>query len=127
MVDVVAAYIEKDGKFLIAQRASGEFKGLWEFPGGKVEINESDEEAIEREIREELEINIKAQEFIISNVSMTGNKGINLKLYRCKYIDGDIKLNEHLKYKYIKIDEADNFKFCPVDIKIIAYLKDKEF
>ena len=70
MITVVAALIEKDGKILIAKRATGDKDvfGKWEFPGGKVEKNETEEHAIEREIKEEFEITIEAQEFLIHHI-----------------------------------------------------------
>ena len=124
MVNVVSAYIEIDNKFLIAQRKSGKFKGLWEFPGGKVEIGETDEMAIEREIKEELEIDVKAHEFMASNIHYLPNKTIFLKLYRCEYITGQIKLNDHLDYRFIDKSEINNFEFCPGDIPIINEIID---
>ena len=70
MVTVVAALIEKDGKYLIARRSTGseDVMGKWEFPGGKVEKDESEEYAIEREIKEEFEMDIKAIKFLVNNV-----------------------------------------------------------
>ena len=69
-IKVVAALIEKDGKYLIARRATGDENvlGKWEFPGGKVELNEDEMVAIEREIREEFELEVKAIKFLINNV-----------------------------------------------------------
>ena len=70
MIKVVAALIENDGKFLIAKRSTGDKNvlGKWEFPGGKVKENESELKAIEREIKEEFEIDVKAKEFVTNNI-----------------------------------------------------------
>ena len=70
MIKVVAALIENNGKFLIAKRSTGDKNvlGKWEFPGGKVKENESELKAIEREIKEEFEIDVKAKEFVTNNI-----------------------------------------------------------
>lgn len=70
MITVVAALINKNNKFLIAKRSTGskELIGKWEFPGGKVETNENEMDAIEREIKEEFELNIKAKKFLTNNI-----------------------------------------------------------
>ena len=70
MITVVAALINKNGKYLIAKRSTGSIDvlGKWEFPGGKVENNESEKHAIEREIKEEFDMNVKAIKFLINNV-----------------------------------------------------------
>ena len=79
MIKVVAALIEKDNKYLIAKRSTGssDVLGKWEFPGGKVEKDEDEFKAIEREIKEEFEINIKAQQFITNNMCIYPNKKID--------------------------------------------------
>ena len=63
-IEVVAAIIKKDDKIFVTQRGYGEFKDKWEFPGGKIELNETKEEALKREIREELKASIIIDEFI---------------------------------------------------------------
>ena len=123
--DVVAAYIELNDKFLIAQRANGKFKGLWEFPGGKVESGESDERAIEREIKEELDIIIKAHELIGSTRYPMGDKELLLKLYRCVLSEGYdvIRLNAHTDAKFISQDEINDYEFCPADYNLLTYIR----
>ena len=83
MITVVAALIEKEGKYLIARRSTGseDVMGKWEFPGGKVENDESEEHAIEREIKEEFEMDIKAIKFLVNNVCEYPSKTIDLRLY----------------------------------------------
>ena len=98
MIEVVAAVIVKDNMILATQRGYGEFKGKWEFPGGKVEPNEDELDAIEREIKEEFEINIKAIEYLVNNVCMYPNKTVDLRLYECMYISGDFILHDHSVY-----------------------------
>ena len=87
----------ENNKFLIARRSTGskEVIGKWEFPGGKVEPGESEEHAIEREIKEEFEMNIKAIRFLTNNTCEYPSKTIDLRLYECKHISGDFHLHDH--------------------------------
>ncbi len=124
--NVVAAYIEINDKFLIAKRADGKFKGLWEFPGGKVESGESDEVALEREIKEELNLNVKPWSLIGSNVYRYGDNGILLKLYDCNYLGGDLTLNAHTDYKFITKEEINDYEWCPADYDLLTYIRVNE-
>lgn len=118
MIDVVAALIKKDNKVLIAKRSTGDILNLgkWEFPGGKVKENETYEQAIIREIKEEFNINIKVIKFVTSSIFKYPNKTINLKLYETEYIDGTFKLNDHSLYKFVYIDELLNYDLTEADI-----------
>ena len=124
MVTVVAALIEKDNKYLIARRIYGnpEVVGKWEFPGGKVEPNEDEMKAIEREIREEFELNVEEISFLINNIYEYPNRTIDLRLYKCKYIGGNFKLHDHSEYKLVSKDEILNYEFCPADVKLAQYV-----
>lgn len=121
MIDVVAAVIQnEEGKILIAQRNLKESQGgLWEFPGGKIEPNETKEEAIIREIKEEMDIDIEAKKFIDQKVFNYPDKDINLIAIECKQIKGDIKLNEHEDIKWVNKNELRNFNFASADKFII--------
>ena len=121
MIDVVAAVLKNDeGKFLIAQRNLKKSQGgLWEFPGGKIEPNETKEEAIVREIKEEMDIDIEAKKFIDQKVFNYPDKDINLIAIECKQIRGKIKLNEHEDAKWVSKDELKKFNFAPADEFII--------
>lgn len=100
-VNVVAALIEKNGSYLIAQRATGSLKGKWEFPGGKVEKNETEETAIVREIYEELNISVKCEEFVDKIIFEKDDQEITLNLYRCSYLSGEVVLNAHSSYIFV--------------------------
>lgn len=125
MIKVVAALIEKDSKYLIAKRSTGskEVLGKWEFPGGKVEPNETEEQAIEREINEEFDMNIKVIKFITNNICEYPTKTIDLRLYECKYISGEFHLHDHSEYLYVSKDEIINYDLCPADITLAEYIK----
>lgn len=126
MIDVVAAVIQDDkGKILIAQRNLQKSQGgLWEFPGGKIEPNETKEEAIIREIKEEMDIEIKVERFIDQKIFNYPEKDINLIAMKCKKIKGEIKLIEHEDIKWVYKNELNNFNFAPADGFIVqAILK----
>ena len=126
MVTVVAALIEKDGKYLIARRSTGseDVMGKWEFPGGKVEKEESEEHAIEREIKEEFEMDIKAIKFLVNNVCEYPSKTIDLRLYECKHISGEFNLHDHSEYRFVDNADIINFDLCPADIPLAEFVKE---
>lgn len=126
MITVVAALIQKDGKVLIAKRSTGDPNVLekWEFPGGKVESGENEFQAIEREIKEEFELEIKAKELLINNVCEYPKKTVDLRLYSCEYITGDFNLHDHSEYKWVDKDELLNFDLAPADIPLAKYVKE---
>ena len=99
--------IKKDDKILLAKRSTGDPNvfGKWEFPGGKVEQDENELDAIEREIKEEFELVIKAQHFIVNNVCEYPTKTVDLRLYSCNYESGDFKLHDHSEYKWVTKEE----------------------
>ena len=121
MLKVVAALIMKDGKILIAKRSTGNKNviGKWEFPGGKVEENETEKQAIEREIKEEFDILVRAEKFITNVISKDKKSEIDLKLYLCKYIDGKIKLNDHSDYRWVHKDEILGYDLAALDRELI--------
>lgn len=128
MITVVAALIKKDGKILIAKRATGDENtlGKWEFPGGKVEQNESEECAIEREIKEEFEMNIKAKRFIINNVCEYPSRTIDLRLYECEYVSGEFKLHDHFDSAWVELDELLEYDLAKADIPLAEFLISKQ-
>ena len=126
MITVVAALIKKDNKYLIAKRATGseDVLGKWEFPGGKVEPGESEEQAIEREIKEEFEMDIKALKYITNNVCEYPSKTIDLRLYECKYLSGDFHLHDHSEYRCVRKSEIVKYDLCPADIPLAEFVKE---
>lgn len=126
MITVVAALIEKEGKYLIARRSTGssDVLGKWEFPGGKVKKDESEEHALEREIKEEFEMNIKALKFLINNVYESPTKTIDLRLYECKHISGEFNLHDHSEYRFVDKVDIINFDLCPADIPLAEFVKE---
>ena len=122
-LDVVAAIIVKDKKFFIAQRNRYKHMGLcWEFPGGKVERGETFENALKREIKEELNIEIDIKNKL--GEENYKDKKINIKLHYfiCTHISGKIYLNEHENSMWISNNEFKNYNFAEGDSDIINLL-----
>ncbi len=123
---VVAALIKKEDKILIAKRSTGDKNvlGKWEFPGGKVEKDEDEKVAIEREIKEEFELKIKAEKYITNNICNYPTKVVDLRLYRCKYISGDFKLHDHSEYVWVDANNILDYDLAPADIPLAKYIKE---
>ena len=126
MITVVAALIKKENKVLLAKRSTGDPNvfGKWEFPGGKVENNENEFEAIEREIKEEFELVIEAKDFIINNICEYPTKTVDLRLYGCNYISGNFKLHDHSEYEWVDINKMLEYDLAPADIPLAKYIKE---
>ena len=126
MLTVVAALIKKDDKYLIARRSTGndDVIGKWEFPGGKVQENETEKHAIEREIKEEFEMDIGAIRFLVNNIYEYPSQTIDLRLYECKYLSGKFHLHDHSEYKFVKKDDLLKYDLCPADIPLAKYVKE---
>ena len=126
MITVVAALIKKNNKYLIAKRSTGDehVLGKWEFPGGKVKEKETEEHAIEREIKEEFEMDIEAIRFVANNICEYPTKTIDLRLYECKYISGEFHLHDHSEYKFVKKEDIIKYDLCPADIPLAKYVKE---
>ena len=127
MIKVVAALICKDNKILIARRATGDpnVLGKWEFPGGKVEANESEKAAIEREIKEEFELTVKAKRFLINNICEYPEKKIDLRLYECEYLSGEFCLHDHFEYKWVELTKLIDFDLAPADVLLARYVMEE--
>ncbi|MBI2670255.1 MAG: (deoxy)nucleoside triphosphate pyrophosphohydrolase [Candidatus Yanofskybacteria bacterium] len=119
IVDVVAAIIEKDGEFLIAKRKKGKhLEEKWEFPGGKIEVHETPEKCLERELKEEFGILVKARNFVAESIFDYGNVKIRLLGYKAKYISGEFNLNDHDEIKWVVADELVKFDLAEADIPL---------
>ncbi|MBR0461534.1 MAG: (deoxy)nucleoside triphosphate pyrophosphohydrolase [Erysipelotrichaceae bacterium] len=124
MIKVVAALIRKDDKYLIARRSTGspEVFGKWEFPGGKVKPDESEEEAIVREIKEEFDMDVRALRYLTNNICVYPSKTIDLRLYECEYISGDFHLHDHFESRYVSKDEILDYDLCPADVPLAEFV-----
>jgi len=121
--DVVAAIIKKDDYYLLAKRNKDKYMGLkWEFPGGKVEKDESFEEALSREILEELNVNIEIHNKVAEERYQDDEINIVLHYYMCSLIDTDIVLSEHEAIEWVKKQDFLNYEFVPGDGDITSLI-----
>lgn len=124
IVEVVAAIIKKEDKIFITRRGYGEFIDMWEFPGGKVEIGETREEALSREIKEELELDIKNLEYLTTVEYDYTKFHLTMHCFMCEIAGGTLKLNAHNDAKWIEINDLDNERWVPADVLVIEALKE---
>ena len=120
-IEVVAAIIKKDNTILATQRGYGDLKDGWEFPGGKIELGEAHDVALIREIKEELESDIKVQEHIIT-IEYTGYEKFDLTMncYLCSLEnDSNITLVEHEAAKWLSKDSLYSVDWLPADIDAV--------
>lgn len=120
MINVTCAIIIVNGKILVTQRSENMSLPLkWEFPGGKLEENESHIDCIKREIKEELSIDIEVLEQLSSSIYDYGAFKINLIPFFAKYISGEIKLTEHKDYKLLNKVDLLKMDWAKADLPIV--------
>ncbi len=128
--EVVCAVIYNDkNEIFVARRGKGRaLEGFFEFPGGKEEAGETKEEAIVREIKEELNADIKPIKYLGSSyyeyTNLDGYDAFSITLYayKCKLISNTLTLSEHTEYKFVSLDELKNINLAMADIKLLEYL-----
>ena len=121
--NVVAAIIKKNNQYLIVQRNRNKHLGLkWEFPGGKVHVNETFSEALSREIKEELNIIIRMHEKIAEEKYKDDKIDIILHYYLCTYESGIMKFNEHEDFTWVEKKDFNKYDFAEGDGNILSLL-----
>ncbi|WP_162342542.1 (deoxy)nucleoside triphosphate pyrophosphohydrolase [Cyclobacterium salsum] len=125
MIKVTCALIERNGETLVVQRSEKMQLPLkWEFPGGKMEVGESEEDCILREIKEELNIDIKLVHRLTPSAFKYPTKNIYLIPFLASHIGGELKLAEHKSYKWLRKDRLTRLDWAEADIPIMnEYLK----
>lgn len=122
-IEVVAAIIKKDNKYYCAQRKDeGELAKKWEFPGGKIEENETHQQALEREIKEELSAEIKVGKFLVTIEHEYNSFFLTMHCYYCDIIKGDLVISEHLDSKWLTKKEMLSYDFADADKPVIKLL-----
>ena len=122
-INVVAALITDGKRVFATARGYGNYKGWWEFPGGKIEAGESPEEALAREIREELESEISVDEYIDTIEYDYPEFHLSMRCYWCSLISGKLVLKEAEDAKWLDAGTIDSVKWLPADITLIEKIK----
>lgn len=122
-IKVVAAIIEKDGKIFATQRGYGNYKDWWEFPGGKIEAGESPQEALRREIREELDTEIAVGRLLTSVEYDYPEFHMSMDCFICTVVSGQLTLLEHEAARWLGAGELWQVRWLPSDIKVIEELE----
>lgn len=124
-IRVVAALIKKDNKIFAAKRAYGFLKGKRELPGGKIEDGETPEEALKREIKEELSTDIKINKFITNIVYEYPDFILDMDVFDCSILSGRLALDKavHLEEAFLEIDNINLEEWCPADVKVFNRIK----
>ena len=126
-IEVVAAIIIKEGHVFATQRGYGEWQGWWEFPGGKMEAGESPQEALRREIREELDAEISVGDFLETVEWDYPNFHLTMHCFVCSLVSESLRLNEHEAAAWLSRETLRSVKWLPADEilldKIADYLR----
>ena len=125
-IEVIAAIIEHEGKYLATQRGYGDFKGMWEFPGGKIELGEDREEALRREIREELCMEIAPHEWLCTTEYDYPQFHLTMHCYLCRIVEGTPHLTEHLAAQWLSPEELHTVEWLPADVEVTSRILNAE-
>lgn len=125
-IQVVGAVIYKDNKILCAKRPKDKaLANYWEFPGGKIEPGETEREALEREIQEELKCDIQINDKLITTVYEYDFAIISLTTFYCELIEGEPVLTEHQAIKWLEPENLEQLKWAPADIPAVEKIREK--
>lgn len=124
-IEVVAAIIKHESKILATQRGYGEFEGGWEFPGGKVEPQETPEAAIVREIQEELDALIDVDRFVVTVDHDYETFHLTMHCYLAHVAEGHLKLLEHSAARWLDAESLDSVDWLPADIAVVDAIKEQ--
>ena len=124
-IKVVAAIIRDGNKVFATARGYGEYKGWWEFPGGKVEPGETPEEALVREIKEELDSEIQVEEYLDTIEYDYPEFHLSMRCYWCGLISGGLTLKEAEEAMWLTKASIDSVKWLPADITILEKIKER--
>ena len=123
---VVAGVVMESGQVMIARRLERlRMGGMWEFPGGKVESGETDEVALARELREELNIVVTVHEFLGESIHDDGRGPIKLVAYRCTHMSGELALQDHDAVRYVHPDDFGQYEFAPADVPLLNAITER--
>ena len=118
-IEVVAAIIIKDGHVFATQRGYGEWQGWWEFPGGKMEAGESPQEALRREIKEELDADVSVGELLETVEWDYPNFHLTMHCFVCSLLSESLHLNEHEAAAWLSRETLRSVKWLPADVEVL--------
>lgn len=125
-IEVVGAVLVHDGRVFAAKRGPGKsMAGYWEFPGGKVEAGETPEDALARELREELQIEVAVGEFLVTATHEADTAVIELSTYLCTIIKDVPVLTEHEESRWLPVSELCDVEWAPADIPTVELLQER--
>ncbi len=124
-VHVAAAIIKKENRILIAKRKRGEFAGLWEFPGGKLEAQETAEEALKREIQEEMELCIEVQDYLMTVEYDYETFHLSMDCFMCALKDTKFHLHDHTAVRWLDLENQEEIAWVPADVQVYAAVKNR--
>ena len=125
-IEVVAAVIFQEGKVLCVQRDEHEREYVslkWEFPGGKVEVGETREDALVREIEEELAVEIHQLQYLMTVEHSYPDFQLTMHAYTCALKAGEVKLREHVGLKWLAVEELDQLDWAAADMPVVERLR----
>lgn len=122
-IEVVAGIIKDGDKIFATQRGYGEFKDGWEFPGGKMEPGETPQEALARELKEELAIDVNVGEFLCTVDYDYPTFHLTMHCFYCSVIGGELTLLEHEASKWLKMTELHSVNWLPADVEVVTALE----
>ena len=125
-IKVVAAIIKQDNKIFATQRGYGNYKDWWEFPGGKMEAGETPEEALVREIREELATEIRVDDYFMTVQYDYPEFHLSMDCFWCSVVSGELTLLEHEAAKWLPVNDLRQVKWLPADIEIIERIEEDD-
>ena len=123
-IKVVAAVIKRDDMIFATKRGYGDFKGWWEFPGGKIEEGETPPQALVREIREELTAGIEVGDLIRTIEYDYPDFHLSMDCFWARVVSGQLELKEADDAKWLTLDDIDTVKWLPADRELIKYIKE---
>ena len=123
-INVVAAVIRDKDRVLATARGYGDYKGFWKFPGGKIEEGETPEDALVREIKEELDINIKINNYIDTVEFNYPKFHLSMSCYFCSILSGNLTLKEAEDSKWLSKEQLDSVNWLPADLVIVDSVRE---
>lgn len=125
-IDVVGAVFLRDGSVFAARRGPGKaMAGMWEFPGGKIEPGETPQEALERELREELRIDAHVGDHLTTTLHHYDSGVVNLATYICAITHGEPELTEHSEARWVPVARLTELDWAPADVPAVELLQER--